>query len=1047
MHACMHDRILCILSACGATATSLHRATAAQHPGVDLREMPAGAPRACTRCGRFVNGRPVHGGPAAKLLRALFQAALQAWQRAHAAPAPGAQRAAPAQAARPHPAFLLFIACPPGLYDAAFDPGKTMVEFADWGPVLAAVRAAACRVWHTCLPPALAPVGGLDDGAAAPAARPGAVRSAPEARARQGGAARPAAEARRSSFVDWLSGEPQGAAGAMWPAGAVAGRGSGPTARRGGGSGSAGAGAGSAPCLGAKRRRAAGEPGGAGPWRGVEQPRGPRKRARPEPLGAPKTSEEQLSPRPEKRAAGRGEAPASCRPPVLPQPWVGGAAHRRVLASARRQAAPAAVAAEPAAHERPRQAPDAAADREARAAERGRPAGESGAERRRAASAPPHARRTARGAHTNPVSSLRCSHGRLSPRAIAAGDPRPPGTAAPLGSARGLAVHDNAGGSGLSRAGGGREQGADAGGRAGGARRRDTVPGVCQWEGSGASSGLLQPYEPQPGHPAGGLGMRQRRAGRDSGAQRESVGPREQGRKAPAESAQASPGAGGGGREPDPGVSGSGFGPPQDPAPAEARVLDLEALAAGGAAVAPPALSRAQLARARPLPQARADACVGQDAPGLECWACWPNGRRCRVMSLSCWNASWRAGKPLGAPASRRWARRSHAARRPGTGAVLRGYHAGPAGRVKRAPAGRWHSSLCQRCRVACGRVRVEASGSRARRPAGGAEVCAGGVRGRAGSGGPARGRRARLPGAPARRGRPLPGPIAPCLALCAESCSGLRGVCSARRISAPHRMRRTAPEPAGRPCEEAGASAALHVRAQALGADNLPARPASERLARPARLDLGPRDLQARSPRPAAPLLQRTAWRCEQAVLGAGPASGIPMGQCTCWSQCAGLHALSSPCAGPQGSGVPACACALHAPGPPLYREQARSAPRRRPPCKAAVQTLPRRAGARRARAAAARMGLAVARGGGRGRRGAADARRLPAGRGPGRHRPAGAPPCSLRRLPPMQRGCVSQRACASFWPGRGMCSCRQMPAGGDALGGRIMTSEPRIG
>jgi len=89
VHACMHDRILCILSACGATATSLHRATAAQHPGVDLREMPAGAPRACTRCGRFVNGRPVHGGPAAKLLRALFQAALQAWQRAHAAPAPG----------------------------------------------------------------------------------------------------------------------------------------------------------------------------------------------------------------------------------------------------------------------------------------------------------------------------------------------------------------------------------------------------------------------------------------------------------------------------------------------------------------------------------------------------------------------------------------------------------------------------------------------------------------------------------------------------------------------------------------------------------------------------------------------------------------------------------------------------------------------------------------------------------------------------------------------------------------------------------------------
>jgi len=569
--------------------------------------MPAGAPRACTRCGRFVNGRPVHGGPAAKLLRALFQAALQAWQRAHAAPAPGAQRAAPAQAARPHPAFLLFIACPPGLYDAAFDPGKTMVEFADWGPVLAAVRAAACRVWHTCLPPALAPVGGLDDGAAAPAARPGAVRSAPEARARQGGAARPAAEARRSSFVDWLSGEPQGAAGAMWPAGAVAGRGSGPTARRGGGSGSGGAGAGSAPCLGAKRRRAVGEPGGAGPWRGMEQPRGPRKRARPEPLGAPRRPEEQLSPRPEEPAAGRGEAPASCRPPVLPQPWVGGAATRRALASARRQAAPAAVAAEPAAYERPRQAPDAAAGQEAGAAKRGRPAGERGAERRRAASAPPHARRTARGAHTNPVSSLRCSHGGLSPEAVAAGGPRPPEATAPLGGARGLAAREHAGESGASRAGIGCERGPDACGPVADVQRRDTVPGVCRWEGSGASSGLPQGCEPGPR--AGGLGMRQRRAGRNGGVQRESAGAREQGCKAAAERAQACPGAGGSGPEPDPRFLGLECGPPEGPVPAEPRVLDLETLAGGGAAVAPPALSRAQLARARPLPQARADAC------------------------------------------------------------------------------------------------------------------------------------------------------------------------------------------------------------------------------------------------------------------------------------------------------------------------------------------------------------------------------------------------------------------------------------------------------
>jgi len=566
------------------------------------------APGACTRGGRFVNGRPVHGGPAAKLLRALFQAALQAWQRAHAAPAPGAQRATPAQAARLHPAFLLFIACPPGLYDATLEPGKTLVEFADWGPVLAAVRAAACRMWHACLPPALAPVADPDGGAAAPAARPGAVWSAPKARTRQGGAERPAAEARLGSFVDWLSGEAQGAAGGGWPAGAAASRGAGPTAWRGGGGGG-----GSAPCLGAKRRRTAGEPGGAGPVWGAEQPQGLCKRARPQPLGALGRREGQPAPRPEEQAAGRAEAPASCGPPAPPQPWVGGAAHRRALASARRQAAPAAAAAEPAACERPRQAPDAAADREAGAAERGRPAGGSVAERRRAASAPPHARRAARSAHINPVSSLRCSHGGLSPRAAAAGGPRPPDAAAVLGSARGLAVHDSASG--------GRERGPDARGLPAGARRRDTVPGVCRWQGGGASSWFPQGCEPQPGPPAGGLGMRQRRAGRDGGAQRGPADPREQGRKAAAERAQACPGAGGSGQEPDPGILSLGYGPAQDPAPAEARVLDLETLACGGAAVAPPALSRAQLALARPLPQARTGCVRGSRRAWPKCWA------------------------------------------------------------------------------------------------------------------------------------------------------------------------------------------------------------------------------------------------------------------------------------------------------------------------------------------------------------------------------------------------------------------------------------------
>lgn len=106
---------------------------------------------------RIVNNRPVHGGPAVKLLNSLFQAALQAWRRMGPSPKSDPDpNHNPTRAPRLHPAFLLRIACPPGLYDATLDPSKTLIEFADWGPVLAAVRAAACRIWHTYLPADLA---------------------------------------------------------------------------------------------------------------------------------------------------------------------------------------------------------------------------------------------------------------------------------------------------------------------------------------------------------------------------------------------------------------------------------------------------------------------------------------------------------------------------------------------------------------------------------------------------------------------------------------------------------------------------------------------------------------------------------------------------------------------------------------------------------------------------------------------------------------------------------------------------------------------------
>jgi hypothetical protein len=109
----------------------------------------------------------------------------------------------------------------------------------------------------------------------------------------------------------------------------------------------------------------------------------------------------------------------------------------------------------------------------------------------------------------------------------------------------------------------------------------------------------------------------------------------------------------------------------------------------------------------------------------------------------------------------------------------------------------------------------------------------------------------------------------------------------SSRRMSARHRMRRTAPGRAGargRPAHERRGrrERCIARRAQALGADNLPARPASERLARPARLELGPRDLQARRPKPAAPLPLRMAWR---GAVSTPSFWRSPHGPCTAWS------------------------------------------------------------------------------------------------------------------------------------------------------------------
>ena len=50
------------------------------------------------------------------------------------------------------PAFVCHISCPPCLPDVTARPDKTAVRFADWAPVLDAVRGAAMQAWHEYAP-------------------------------------------------------------------------------------------------------------------------------------------------------------------------------------------------------------------------------------------------------------------------------------------------------------------------------------------------------------------------------------------------------------------------------------------------------------------------------------------------------------------------------------------------------------------------------------------------------------------------------------------------------------------------------------------------------------------------------------------------------------------------------------------------------------------------------------------------------------------------------------------------------------------------------
>ena len=570
----------------------------------------------------MLNNRPVHGGPAAKALNGLFQAAVQGWQGLQA----GTDPAAPAQTLAPaHPAFLLRIVCTRALYDATLDPAKTLVDFVDWGPVLAAVREAACQVWRACLPCSLAP-------SAPPATNPAPASSGLSAGSKRHPQRAPApARTCSDSFALWLADENQAPAAAQWPAAAralgvhAAGRTAGQKRGRLGGS---------APCPGSARTSAGGEEAS-----GFQERQGRSKRPR---LQTRSTEGGQERGQPLDRSRmGSGSGSGSGLGSGLPRPGGSSGAAWCVLASAQRRAPGAcAVPSEhngsPAQDTKAMQGLDEPPHRVSAGASRGRPqtrtcaagslqesvrprkehaaaltactTGSAEADmarqgsanlgprvhkRRRAASAPPHARRVARSAHANLACSLHsaAAHPRALPTAahshwlpggtkvlghspaLDISRPARPGSAAVHGSggtARPNAAH-------ASSSGPAGALGADPSPGPGGAAREPLPAPSIQGSSSQTSSEAAGRGEGLPGLPP-----------KPTGPLQAVLAPTVEGFLH-------------GGNVPP---QGHGLRGPHAGLAAEPCVLDLQELAGGGALV-PPALCRAQLASVRPLAQAR----------------------------------------------------------------------------------------------------------------------------------------------------------------------------------------------------------------------------------------------------------------------------------------------------------------------------------------------------------------------------------------------------------------------------------------------------------
>lgn len=571
---------------------------------------------------RTLNNRPVHGGPAAKALNGLFQAAVQGWQGLPA----GADPASPVQTLAPaHPAFLLRIACPRALYDATLDPAKTLVEFADWGPVLAAVRDAACQSWRASLPCSLAPPAPL---AAKPEPTCAGVAAGPECYLQ-----RAPVTTCSDSFALWLASESQASAAVQWPAAGCASgvQAAGRTAcqkrcRLGG----------SAPCPGSARTAVGDERAS-----GFQERRGRSKRPRPE-VWSIEGGQERGQPVGRSRL-GSGSGSGSGTGSGLPRSGGSSGAAWCALASAQRRAQGAcAVPPErggpPAQDTETLQGLDEPPLQVSAIAGRGstqmracavrglqesaHPSTEHATaltacttgsaeadmarrsstnlgsrvhKRRPAASAPPDARRVACIAHANLACSLRSAA--ADPRALeqAVHSHRLSGRPESLGHSPALDISHPArpGNAGLLGSDGAARPNAEHASSAdpAGALGADTSPGP----GGAARKPLPAPsIQGSPSQSTPGA------AGRAEGLPGLPPKPTCGGQEAQAESAPTVKGLLHGGNAPPPGLGLSG---PHAGLAAEPRVLDLQELAGCGALV-PPALCRAHLASARPLAQA-----------------------------------------------------------------------------------------------------------------------------------------------------------------------------------------------------------------------------------------------------------------------------------------------------------------------------------------------------------------------------------------------------------------------------------------------------------